>query len=96
MRFVFDITTNALSYDLTILGVPRAALHGVDLHRSEKGNVGAVIYRMSGPGIRSRSGTMMLDANEQDVLMDGGLYLKVYTSEWPAGVARVQITVPAA
>ncbi len=96
VRFILDITTNALSYDLTILGVATEDIHGVGLHRSEKGNVGAVIYRMSGPGIRSRSGTMMLDANEQDALMDGSLYLKVYTSEWPAGVARVQITVPAA
>ena len=47
-RFTFDVTTNRLSYDLTVSGVATDDIHGVDLHRSEGGDVGAVIYRLSG------------------------------------------------
>ena len=93
-RFIFDVTTNALSYDLTVSGVAMDDIHGVDLHRSEEGDVGGVIYRLSGPGTRSRSGTVTLDTVERDALMDGALYLGVYTSGRPAGAARVQLVIP--
>ena len=93
-RFTFDVTTNALSYDLTVSGVATDDIHGVDLHRSEEGDVGGVIYRLSGPGARSRSGTVTLDTVERDALMDGALYLGVYTSGQPAGAARVQLVIP--
>ena len=95
-RFMFDVTTNRLSYDLTVSGVATDDIHGVDLHRSEGGDVGAVIYRLSGPGARSRSGTVTLDTDERDSLMDGTLYLEIYTHEWPAGAARAQLVIPRA
>jgi hypothetical protein len=93
---MFDVTTNRLSYDLTVSGVATDDIHGVDLHRSEGGDVGAVIYRLSGPGARSRSGTVMLDTDERDSLMDGTLYLEIYTRERPAGAARAQLVIPPA
>ena len=95
-RFMFDVTTNRLSYDLTVSGVATDDIHGVDLHRSEGGDVGAVIYRLSGPGARSRSGTVTLDTDERDSLMDGTLYLEIYTHGRPAGAARAQLVIPRA
>ena len=92
-RFVFDVTTGVLSYDVTISGVAADHVHSLSLHRAAAGEQGRVIHRLSGPGTRAAAGAFTLSPADREALLDDGLYLGVYTRDHPAGAARGQLTI---
>ena len=90
-RFVLDVPTGVLSYDLDVTGSPADEVHAVDLHRAGDAPTGPVIHRLSGAGVASSSGRVTLRGPELDALRDGRLYLSLYTREHPAGMARTAV-----
>jgi len=94
VRFSWDVTTSALSYEATFSGIPAAEILGVGLHRAQPEREGGVLYRLSGPGGRAASGAISLDTGERAALMEGDFYLRLYTTEIPSGGPRVSLSVP--
>ncbi len=92
--FTWDVTTSVLSYEVTVSGISAAEILGVGLHRAQPEREGGVLYRLSGPGGQIASGTMTLSAGEREALMGRDFYVRLYTTESPAGGARAQLSVP--
>jgi len=92
--FSWDVTTSALSYEVTVSGISAAEILAVVLHRAQPEREGGVLYRLSGPGGQIASGTMTLSAGEREALMGRDFYVRLYTTESPAGGARAQLSVP--
>jgi Asp-tRNA(Asn)/Glu-tRNA(Gln) amidotransferase A subunit family amidase len=93
-RFVYDLTTGALSYDVTVSGVSFEQIHSVNLHRVVEGNTGPVVQRLAGPGTTMASGVLTLTLAERTALAAERLYLSVYTSVQPGGAARGTLLKP--
>ncbi len=94
-RFAFDITTNALVYDLVVSGVAANDIYAANIHLAENGNDGSVVRRLSRPGSTTGAGRFSLTLPEREALLEGRLYLVVYTREHPTGAARGQLLMPA-
>jgi len=87
-RFVYDVTTGALTYDVTVSEVPAEQVHSVNLLRAVDGDTGPVVHRLAGPGVVVASGVLTLRLSERDALVRGRLYLSVYTTAHPSGAVR--------
>ena len=92
--FAWDVTTSALSYELTVSGISAAEILGVGLHRAQSEREGGVIYRLSGPGGQAASGTITLNTGEGAALMGRDLYVRLYTTESLSGGPRAPLSVP--
>ena len=92
--FSWDVTTSALSYEVTVSGVPANEVLGVGVHRAQAEREGGVIYRISGPANQVTSGAIALSTGERDSLMEGDLYLRLYTTGIPSGGPQAPILVP--
>ena len=94
VRFSWDVTMGVLSYEATFSEVPAEEILGVGLHLLQTEREGGVLYRLSGPGGLVASGTITLNTGERAALMEGDLYLRLYTTEIPSGGPRVPLSVP--
>ena len=92
--FSWDVTTSALSYEVTVSGISAAEILGVGLHQAQSEQEGGVIYRLSGPGGQAASGTITLNAGERTALMGHDFYLRLYTTESPSGGQGAPLSVP--
>ena len=92
--FSWDVTTSALSYEVTVSGISAAEILGVGLHRAQKEREGGVIYRLSGPGGQVASGTITLNTAERAALMGRDLYVRLYTTQSPSGGPRAPLPLP--
>jgi Asp-tRNA(Asn)/Glu-tRNA(Gln) amidotransferase A subunit family amidase len=92
--FSWDVTTSALSYEVTVSGISAAEILAVALHRAQPEREGGVLYRLSGPGGQVASGAITLNSGERAGLLGGDFYLRLYTTESPYGGPRVPLSVP--
>ena len=92
--FTWDVTTSSLSYEVTVSGIPAPDILAVGLHRAQTEREGGVIYRLSGPGGQVASGTITLNAGEREALMGRDFYVRLYTTESPAGGPRAPLPAP--
>ncbi len=92
--FSWDVTTSALSYEVAFSGISAPEILGVGLHRAEPEREGGIIYRLSGPGGQAASGTITLNAGEREALMGRDFYVRLYTTQSPAGGPRAPLPVP--
>ncbi len=92
--FSWDIPTSSLSYQATVSGIAVEEIMGMGLHRAQTNQEGGVIYRLSGPVDQGASGTITLNAGEREALMEGDLYLRLYTTEVPSGGPRAPLPAP--
>ncbi len=93
-RFVYDVTTGALTYDVTVSEVPAEQVHSVNLLRAVDGDTGPVVHRLAGPGVGAASGVLTLRLAERNALVQGRLYLSVYTTAHPGGAVRGALVTP--
>lgn len=93
-EFVFDITTGALSYDITVSDVAAENVFAVGLQRIGDREDGPMVFRLSGLGVAAASGQVTLGYSHREALTDGRLYLRVYTRDHPAGAARGRLLIP--
>lgn len=92
--FSWDIPTSSLSYEATVSGIALEEIMGMGLHRAQTNQEGGVIYRLSGPVDQGASGTITLNAGEREALMEGDLYVRLYTTEVPSGGPRAPLPAP--
>ncbi len=92
--FSWDVTTSALSYEVTVSGVPATEVLGVGLHRAQMEREGGVIRRISGAVSQVTSGAIALSAGERNALIEGDLYLRLYVTGIPSGGPRAPLLVP--
>jgi Asp-tRNA(Asn)/Glu-tRNA(Gln) amidotransferase A subunit family amidase len=93
-RFLYDVTTGTLSYDVTVSALPAEQVHAVNLQRVEEGDTGPVVHRLAGPGARAAAGVVTLTPAEREALLLGRLYLSVYTTAHPTGAVRAPLVIP--
>ncbi len=93
-RFVFDITTNALVYELVVSGVAANDIYAVAIHLADEGRDGAMVRRLSPQGTATASGQFSLTLPEREALLENRLYLVVYTRQHPTGAARGRLVLP--
>jgi hypothetical protein len=100
-RFTWDVTTHSLGYDLTVSSIRADEIHGVNLHRitldaaTDGLTAGGVVHHLSGPGVSQGAGAVTLTSNERAALLDGRLYVSVYTADEPAGGGKSRLLMPA-
>jgi hypothetical protein len=92
--FSWDIVRSTLSYEASVSGVAANEIFGVNLHRAQAEREGGVIYRLSGPVGRAASGVIVLSTRDRDALLEGDLYVRLYTGPVPGGGAKAQLSVP--
>jgi Asp-tRNA(Asn)/Glu-tRNA(Gln) amidotransferase A subunit family amidase len=93
-RFVYDVTSGVLTYDVTVSGTPAAQVYSVSLHRAGDEGVGPVVHRLLGLGQATASGVLTLAQVDRAALVEGRLYLSLYTSTHPGGTARGGLVIP--
>ena len=93
-RFRFDRTTRLLDYSVSVSGVRPEQVLAVTLDRGTgAGNTG-VLRRLAGPGspsVASLQGTLKLRTSERSELLNGRMYLTVYTVDRPTGAVRAPL-----
>jgi Asp-tRNA(Asn)/Glu-tRNA(Gln) amidotransferase A subunit family amidase len=82
-----DRPTQTLHYDFRLAGIRDDEILMINLHRATSGSNGPVIDLLG----RSRSGSVAVRNEDLDDLLNGGIYLAVYTRDKPTGAARAQI-----
>ncbi len=92
--FEWDVTRSTLSYEVTVSGIPADEVLAVGVHRADGGREGGVVYRISGPGSQVSSGEISMSSSERDALMEGDLYLRLYTTGIPSGGPAAALQVP--
>jgi Asp-tRNA(Asn)/Glu-tRNA(Gln) amidotransferase A subunit family amidase len=93
-RFLYDVTTGTLSYDVTVSAVPAEQIHAVNLQRAVDEDAGPLVHRLAGPGERAATGVVTLMPAEREALLQGRLYLSVYSTAHPAGAVRGPLLIP--
>ena len=97
-RFRFDRTTRSLDYSVTVSGVRPDKILAITLDRGTSANSTGVLRRLAGPGSPSPvslQGTLKLRTTERNELLNGRMYLTVYTTDRPTGAVRVVVGSPA-
>jgi hypothetical protein len=93
-RFTYDRTTGALAYDVTLSSVVVEDARAVALHRGTKDAAGPLIARLVEPGTLSATGSVTLGFVDRAALLDGRLYVQVYTRQAPKGTLRASLKLP--
>ncbi|MEK6321664.1 MAG: amidase family protein [Acidobacteriota bacterium] len=92
-RFTFNLTTNELTYAITISDLKPDDVLFANIHRAFKGQNGPVVMIVSNRSFKEISGAQMLSEPDRRSLMSGNLYLSIATRKNPAGELRAQLTV---
>ncbi|MCH7932495.1 MAG: CHRD domain-containing protein [Gemmatimonadetes bacterium] len=92
--FSWDVVTSALSYEVTVSGIPTAEILGTGLHRAQSEREGGVIHNLSRPVRQVASGVITLSTRDRDALLKGELYLRLYTMGSPSGGPRAPLRIP--
>jgi len=93
-RFSYDRTTAMLAYEVTVADMPVADLRVIALHRGSKDGAGPLIARLVEPGAVSATGTVSLGYVDRAALVEGRLYVQVYTRQAPTGTLRAGPVLP--
>jgi Asp-tRNA(Asn)/Glu-tRNA(Gln) amidotransferase A subunit family amidase len=94
-HFSYDQTRNELSYVVRLEGSGQNRVQAVGLVRADGGKAAHVIHRLSGPGVTSAVGTLVLDAIDRRALRDGHLALSVITDDDASGAGNAVLRLPA-
>jgi Asp-tRNA(Asn)/Glu-tRNA(Gln) amidotransferase A subunit family amidase len=90
-RFVWSPSTRALQYSVNVYGVRDDEVLFMDLHRGQTGKVGPVVVSLPKSQTGRVSGTVILGAEDRDLLEAGDLYFDVHTRDHFTGAVRVQL-----
>lgn len=93
-KFVYDSTTGALRYDITVAKMASAnRVLGLTLQRSDGDTPGPIIAHLLQSNQFSSTGTLTLRGRNREDLVDGKIYLHFYTRQAPLGVARQRLAL---
>jgi hypothetical protein len=93
-HFTLDAPRSELRYDVRVSGSAERVF-AIALQRGTAQQPGAIVYRLSGPGVGQVAGVVNLSATDRDELLGGKWSLVVYTAEQPAAAsARAVIAIP--
>jgi len=97
-RFVYDASTSALRWSVTVTGAAPGDVQAVVLRRTNAvasatipAQSSRVIARLLGPGMRSASGLLPLSGTERRAWLDGRMTLALYG---PASNAPIETGIP--
>jgi Asp-tRNA(Asn)/Glu-tRNA(Gln) amidotransferase A subunit family amidase len=93
-ELTFDVAAGTLAFDVEISGIPADQLYAVTLNRVDEESAGSVVHRLLGPGHTEGSGTVTLGNRGRADLLEGRLFLVVYSAHSPKGGLRTRLEVP--
>src|SRR5262249_9035165 len=91
--FTFDPTKRALDYTVRVSGAAPAKVYALTIDRDSPGKKGPVMGQLSGPGVASAKGRLVLGEVERRDLLAGRLALVIYTTDQPTGAIRSGLVV---
>lgn len=94
VSFDFDRVMGRLRYQVTVTGIAPAEVLSVVIHRGEAGQNGPALHRLLLPGAAAGSGVVQLTPRDRADIVEGKLYLQIYTRARPLGALRGQLTLP--
>jgi Asp-tRNA(Asn)/Glu-tRNA(Gln) amidotransferase A subunit family amidase len=87
-EMTLDPSTYELIYTINITELDEDQVLHTCIHRGAKGENGPVVYILTnGP----EDGSLRLEERDRNDMMDGKLYLTIYTNKYPRGAIRGQI-----
>jgi amidase len=86
-RFRFDAPKRTLDFTVHLTGIPAADVYAITLDRATD-KKGPTLFRLSGPGATTATGSVTLSPTDRGDLLAGHLSLTVYTAAEPLGTAR--------
>jgi len=89
----YDPTRRALTYSVTVSGLPASHVLTLSIDRDSAGKKGDMVRHLAGPGTLSTKGTLTLTEPERRELIAGHLSLVVYTREQPSGTLRAALSM---
>ena len=90
-RFTYDAPRGELGYVVQVTGGPADQVHGLVLREGTADMPGPIVYRLSGPGVTTASGTIPLTGMDRERLVRGRLLLSVLTT---SRLAQGSLVVP--
>jgi len=94
VTFNYDPTTGALRYDVAAAKMAAAdRVLALAIHRSEGDKAGPIVAQLLAPNQINGSGTVTMRGRNREDLVDGKLFVQLYTRQSPLGFERQPITL---
>lgn len=93
VRFVYDVTTGALQYDVSTSGLGADRVIALTLQRSVNDAPGPVVAHLLTGRARVASDTLVLRGSAREALAGGRVYLQLYTQGHPLGAGRTRVAL---
>jgi hypothetical protein len=92
-RFDYDPSTSSLSFSAEVVGAEATDVHAVILRHADGEGRWSVAAQLSGPGVLSSSGQIVLSGAMRAQLEAGRLYLELVTRGQPVATARAPVVL---
>ena len=89
----WEAPARALRYTVRVDGIPAGRVHAVTLDRGTPEKPGPTLVHLGGPGGAALDAAVELGETERGELLDGGLYLSVFTADAPSGAFRTRVVM---
>jgi hypothetical protein len=86
--FSYNNTTNELTYNIPFSGLSSAET-GAHIHQGAVGLEGPILFTL--PSGSPKTGTVTLSDSQETLLLSGGLYVNIHSTNFPGGEIRGQI-----
>jgi len=94
VKFTYDVTTGELRFDATTSKMgPTHRVIGLAIHRSEGEKPGPIVAQLLAPNQISGAGTLTMRGRNREDLVDGKLFVHLYTKQSPLGAERQRISL---
>ncbi|MEO8679001.1 MAG: amidase family protein [Vicinamibacterales bacterium] len=94
VKFVYDRTTGALTYDASATGLGSDRVLALTLQRSEAGKPGPIVAHLLMQDQARAAATLTLRGRDREDLVGGRMFVTFYTRLVPMGVGRAAIQLP--
>jgi len=92
--FTFDDQSKALTFSVTMKGLPKDQVTASHIHRAAPGVAGPAVHTLASAAFETVSGTVTLSDADIADLKAGNLYVNIHSVANPSGFARGQLVLP--
>lgn len=93
VKLTYDQTTGALGYDVTATLAPADRVIALTLQRMEGDKPGAIVAHLLLPNQVTGQGTLMMKGRNREDLVEGRMFVQLYTRQSPLGLERQRVAV---
>ena len=94
VKFTYDRTTGVLQYDASVIGIGFDRVLALTLQRSDAGKPGPIVAHLLMQDQTRAAATLTLRGRNREDLVDGKLFVHLYTRHAPLGVGKAPLKLP--